>query len=197
MRTFLALAIFLIITVPTGLAHDELQIGGYYKNFFTVFDSPVPNEPVIGAVANRLRFNLSYAPADRLSFDFSYDFAPRVQDPSLFSEPPIAVAIDPLGYRVVDLDSPIYPNEDAPVGSQTPKSHSNPQIKERFGSLGVFQNLDRASVQFSTAFADISLGRQAVAWGSGRVINPTDVLAPYTYNLFFARKPVIEVACNG
>ena len=148
-----------------GIVVAELRIGGYYKNFFTTFDSPFPNEPTMGAVVNRLRLNLSYAPAASLSFALSYDFAPRVQDPSLFSQSPIAVGIVPHHYRVVDLDSPIYPSENEPTGS-----------------VGIYHNLDRAFVQVSTDFADISIGRDAIAWGSARVVNPTDVVAPYTYD---------------
>ena len=113
---------------------------------------------------NHLRLNCAYALTDALSFDLSYDFAPRIQDPSLFSESPIAATTDSLRYRVVDFESSIYPGENDPVGS-----------------FGIFQNLDRASIAYSANFADITIGRQAIAWGSARVINPTDVIAPYTY----------------
>ena len=148
-----------------ALANDELQISGYYKNFSTGLDSPLPDEPIIGAVNNRLRLNCTYAPVDTLSFDLSYDFAPRIQDPSLFSEPPIAAATDSPRYRVADFDSTIYPGKNDPAGS-----------------FGLFQNLDRASIAYGADFGDITIGRQAIAWGSARVVNPTDVVAPYAYN---------------
>ena len=148
-----------------ALANDELQISGYYKNFSTGLDSPLPDEPIFGAVNNRLRLNCTYAPIDTLSFDLSYDFAPRIQDPSLFSEPPIAAATDSPRYRVADFDSTIYPGKNDPAGS-----------------FGLFQNLDRASIAYGADFGDITIGRQAIAWGSARVVNPTDVVAPYAYN---------------
>ena len=154
------------MTVPfAGTANAEFRVGGYYKNFSTVFNSPLPDAPITGVVVNRLRLNLSYAPADSLSFAFAYDFTPRIQDPLLFSQSLIAVGTASSRYRVADLDSPIYPNEE-----------------ESVGSVGVYQNLDRASIQFSTDFADFSVGRDAIAWGSARIINPTDVIAPYTYD---------------
>ncbi|MDE0301161.1 MAG: hypothetical protein OXN17_21235 [Candidatus Poribacteria bacterium] len=165
MRTTLLLAICLVTIPCVEIANAEFQIGGYYKNFFTIFDSPLENEPVTGAVVNRCRLNLSYAFAAPISFALSYDFAPRVQDPSLFSESPIAVSIPPHQYRVVDLESRFYPNENDPTGS-----------------VGIYHNLDRAFVEFSTDFADISVGRDAIAWGSARVVNPTDVLTPFTYD---------------
>ena len=155
----------MILLSTIALANDGLQISGYYKNFSTGFDSPLPDEPIIGAVNNRLRLNCTYAPIDVLSFDLSYDFAPRIQDPSLFSEPSIVTATDSLSYRVVDLDSVIYPGTDDPVGS-----------------FGLFQNLDRASIRYGANFGDITIGRQAIAWGSARVVNPTDIVAPYAYD---------------
>ena len=165
MREILALITCLMTTSLVGIATAELKIGGYYKNFFTAFNSPFPDAPVTGLVVNRLRLNLSYAPADSLSFAFAYDFTPRIQDPLLFSQSPIAVGIASSRYRVADLDSPLYPRTDEPVGS-----------------VGIYHNLDRASVQFSTDFADFSIGRDAIAWGSARIINPTDIIAPYTYD---------------
>ena len=165
MRIILALFICLLTIPCVENADAELQFGGYYKNFSTIIDSPLPNEPMMGAVVNRLRLNLSYAPATRLSFALSYDFTPRIQDSSLFSESPIAVSIFPQTYRVVDLDSPIYPSGDDPIGS-----------------VGIYHNLDRAFLQYSADFADISIGRDAIAWGSARVVNPIDVLTPFTYD---------------
>ena len=165
MKAILALIICLTAIPRMEIADAELQIGGYYKNFFTIFDSPLQNEPMMGAVVNRCRLNLSYAPAAPVSFTFSYDFTPRVQDPSLFSQSPIAVSIASRQYRVVDLDSPIYPDKGDPTGS-----------------VGIYHNLDRAFLEFSTNFADISIGRDAIAWGSARIVNPTDVVAPFTYD---------------
>ena len=165
MSKILAPTIFLIVTVVAGPIDAELQISGYYKNFSTGLAAPAPDEPIIGAVNNRLRLNCGYTLTDVLSFDLSYDFAPRIQDPSLFSEPPIAGAAGSLHYRVVDLDATIYPS----------KNDSD-------GSFGLFQNLDRASIVYGADFGDITIGRQAIAWGSARVVNPTDIIAPYAYN---------------
>ena len=165
MKKILALVIYLATTALVGTANAEFSVGGYYKNFSTIFNSPLPDVSMTGVVVNRLRFNLSYAPADSLSFALAYDFTPRIQDPLLFSQSPFAVGVASSRYRVADLDSPIYPHEDSEVGS-----------------VGIYHNLDRASVQFSTDFADFSIGRDAVAWGSARIVNPTDIIAPYTYD---------------
>ncbi len=164
-RKFLGITIFLIIIGIADSTDAEFQIGGYYKNFSIGLDSPLPDEPIIGAVNNRLRLNWAYVPADAVSFDLSYDIGSRIQDPSLFFEPTIVGAANSLRYRVVDFDSEIYPGESDTVGS-----------------FGLFQNFDRVSVAYTGGFGDITIGRQAIAWGSARVVNPTDVLAPYAYN---------------
>jgi opacity protein-like surface antigen len=41
------------------------------------------------------------------------------------------------------------------------------------------QNLDRLNVQLRFDHGDVTLGRQAIAFGSARVISPTDVLLPF------------------
>jgi hypothetical protein len=71
---------------------------------------------------------------------------------------------EPRGYRVDDIDRRIYPGEGDAVAS-----------------FALNQNLDRAFITVRTEFADIYVGRQAIAFGSARVVNPTDVLAPFTY----------------
>ena len=165
LSVILVLCLCLITTPLVRVADAELRIGGYYKNFSTLFNAPVPEAPISGVVINRGRLNLSYAPTDSLSFAFAYDFMPRVQDPLLFSQSLIAVSTASSSYRIADFDSPIYPSAEDPAGS-----------------VGIYHNLDRISVQFRTDFADISAGRDAIAWGSARVVNPTDVVAPYTYD---------------
>ena len=165
MQKILPFIICLMVTSLVGTAKAEFQVGGYYKNFFTAFNSPLPDTSMMGVVVNRLRFNLSYAPADSLSVAFAYDFTPRVQDPLLFSQSPFGVGIASSRYRVADFDARLYPSAD-----------------ESVSSVGIYHNLDRAAVQFSTDFADFSIGRDAIAWGSARIVNPTDIIAPYTYD---------------
>jgi len=48
----------------------------------------------------------------------------------------------------------------------------------------VYQNLDRLNVQLQLDDIDITLGRQAVAFGSARFINPIDVFLPFDLRTF-------------
>lgn len=153
-----------------NFAADSFSFSGYYKLFFTAFKMPVAigeaalDNPPIGSVNNRLRFKLSYAPIQWLELHASYDISPRIQDKILFQESVYFSDIEPLTYRVTDFHSRILPGKDAPVAS-----------------FGIYHNLDRFSVTLKTKFADIIVGRQAIAWGSGHVINPTDIIAPFTF----------------
>lgn len=47
------------------------------------------------------------------------------------------------------------------------------------GQLRVEQQLDRLSVRVALPFGDLTVGRQVLSWGTGRVWNPTDVLSPF------------------
>ena len=136
------------------------QLSGFYKGFAIAFDSPQAGVPVKGMVSNRLRLDLANSFSEHMSFDLAYDFILRIQGENRAE----VLTIDPLDYRVADLESPIYPGDND------------------FSSVGVFQNLDRANVAARLPFADVIVGRQAIAWGSARVVNPTDVIAPFTYS---------------
>ena len=142
-------------------AVTAVQLSGFYKGFAIAFDSPQVGVPIKGMVSNRLRFNLANSFSDHLSFDLAYDFILRIQDENQAE----ILTIDPHDYRVADLESPIYSGEN-----------------DSIGSVGVFQNLDRVNVTARLSFADVIVGRQAIAWGSARVVNPTDVIAPFTYS---------------
>lgn len=166
--TILALAIFSTTAAGAG---DRLEIDGYYKSFFVAYELPAIDAngyrvdlPPLGSVANRLRLNAHLKLHRNIGFSLSYDFAPRVQDRILFQQPLSTGAIGSDSYRFDDFRSRLYPSRSC-----------------RVASFAIFQNLDRAFIEFRTDHADFFIGRQPIAWGSARSVNPTDVLAPYTY----------------
>ena len=123
-----------------------------------------PDIPLLGSVSNRVRFDFGYRLWPALRFDAAYSIAPRVQDPMLFASDIFGTVIDPYSYRCDDLDSRLYPRDQVDISS-----------------VAIYQNLDRAFFTLSLPQADLLVGRQAVAWGSARTVNPTDVIAPYAY----------------
>lgn len=46
-------------------------------------------------------------------------------------------------------------------------------------NLRVEQNLDRLALKLALPFGDLTIGRQVLSWGTGRLWNPTDVLSPF------------------
>jgi hypothetical protein len=169
---WLAICAYWLCIPQAAGASGQISISGYFKSYFLALDQPkianfLPsqNQPIIGAVNNRLRLNLSADINSRASFTLAYDFSPRVQDRSLFETQILDLGLQGQAYRAVDLDSRLYPERN-----------------DSASSFAIFQNLDRSFLTLKTKPADIYVGRQAIAWGSARVINPTDVLAPFAFN---------------
>jgi hypothetical protein len=166
--------IYLLLFIPRiSLNQSFFSVSGYYKNYFTAIDLPkykssdfpvVVNEPPLGWVNNRLRIHMLCHINSNISFTAAYDFAPRVQDPALFEKQFIILQVDPLSYRFTDIAKQLYPSEG-----------------ENVSSFAIFQNLDRFYFSIRLSAIDLFFGRQAIAWGTARVLNPTDIIAPFAF----------------
>ncbi len=169
-----ALLIVLSLAMATSAvcaSTHRLELDGYYKSFLVAYELPAIDAngyrvdlPPLGSVTNRLRLNAHLKLHRNVGISVSYDFAPRVQDPILFQQPLSTGAVGSQSYRFDDFRSRLYPSSCC-----------------RVASFAIFHNLDRAFMEFRTDQADFFVGRQPIAWGSARSVNPTDILAPYTY----------------
>ncbi len=166
----LGAAVVLFFCCP--LASQGMRISGYYKNFSIFFSMPemLINEESLssnrmGVVTNRFRMQISADLWDDIEFNLAYDLSPRIQDPALFQETMFFPGTVSPGYRLTDFRDQIYPPPQDPASS-----------------FGLFHNLDRLVVMKRFSWADLYVGRQAVAWGSARIINPTDIIAPFSFN---------------
>jgi hypothetical protein len=155
--------VFLIFTA-SFLDAEETNISatGYIKNFIILTDS---EKDTISEVLSRLRLRLDITQSDSSSLEFAYELLPRLREDRNSSISTSLPTPALLAYRVFDLDETLYP-QDEDSGSDF--------------VLG--QNLDRAYWTINTSHYDLHIGRQPVAFGSARVINPTDIIAPFTYN---------------
>jgi len=160
----------ILLLAPLLLSGSDFSVGGYWKSFFVALDLPdfslsgaasIPDR-WMGLANNRLRLHASADFSPRLRGVVAYDISPRIQDSFLFRQDIFLVSVDPYVYRMADLEKRLYP-------------------REKYGpeSFAVFQNLDRLVLSVATEPADIYIGRQAISWGSARVVNPTDILAPF------------------
>ncbi len=166
---FLVIFVLSVLTGPVYGGERDIRISGYLKGFLTVTDTGGAGEPdsaLDGGAFNVLRLALFYQPRDWLSAELAYEITPAVQPMQgdlLYASLPRP---EPYSYRAFDLGERLYPR------------------REDFkSSFMVTQNLDRAFITLNLPAADLYLGRQPVAFGSARVINPTDVLAPYAYEV--------------
>ncbi|MEJ2108573.1 MAG: hypothetical protein P8Z37_01420 [Acidobacteriota bacterium] len=172
LRFFVVFNALLTMGVSLSIAGDH-SLGGYLKSYFYIFQ-PASIEGPFGTefdpsaevlLSNRLRVQASYTPTARIRLEAAYDIAPRFQSASLSADSLLFGRINPFAYRAADFDSNLYPSEG-----------------EVSGHFELGQNLDRVSLSLRLPSADVIIGRQAIAWGSARVMNPTDVLAPFTFD---------------
>lgn len=157
----LAFFLFFLLFAATAVATEAGTSGysGYFRNFvtFTDYEGGTSLEAFSG-----MRIRLTTSPSDLLSLDAAYELTPVVRDnPPPFSGTPL---LSSRSYRAYDIEEVLYPDDE-----------------ENGSRFLIFQNLDRAFISLSLKQADIYIGRQPVAFGSARVINPTDVIAPFTY----------------
>jgi hypothetical protein len=160
---------FLAALLP---AAEELHLSGYDKSFFNAFfpaairfGNRSEREPALGSLSNRLRLQLDYRPGKWFSLQLAYDLTPEIVAERLRQGDPIFPAPDPGSYRWKDLPAALYPGANAAAGT-----------------FSLRQNLDRLNFQIAFPWASLTVGRQVVAWGSARVISPTDVIAPFSFH---------------
>ncbi|MBI5805793.1 hypothetical protein HZA73_07070 [candidate division TA06 bacterium] len=145
---------------------STITLNGYNKTFALV-EQPaliagLPRQSGSWTVFDALRLKIAWKPRESFSFNTAYGMAPKLSNP--FSVNAGSTLADPRQYRVNDTRPRLYPWKTIAGGHVT-----------------VRHNLDRAYVRLSFDRADLFVGRQAIAWGSARIVNPTDVIAPYPF----------------
>lgn len=158
----LALAVFLLYGAQLhGL---DTSVSGSYKTYLNwIYDSGWQGDS-FGVSTGILRLMTSIYPSKSSSLELAYVLYPEIRPASL-QDGSIFLAAGTGAYRLVDLRRRLLPWSAAEVNN-----------------IGLYNEMDRAAVTFHLPFADLSLGRQAVAWGSARTINPTDVIAPLRFS---------------
>ncbi|UCH84713.1 MAG: hypothetical protein JSW50_03185 [Candidatus Latescibacterota bacterium] len=167
----------LAVSLVFSIEARAFDLSGYFKTFFVanhlpgaVYQRVGLEGPWVGSVSQRLRLDTFHRFNERLAFNLSYAIVARVQDPLLFGnllfdDPRLAAFANASGYRAYDLDVVLLPRNESDIHS-----------------FAILQNLDRLFFTVNFKRFDLFVGRQAIAWGSARVVNPTDVLAPFQYS---------------
>ena len=142
------------------------SLSGYWKNFALALDLKPTNE-WSGLAVNRLRLNLKWSPSEWLSFQASEDVYATIQDPRLAS-----------GLRPGGLN----PEAASSYRLTAWTTRLVPAGAESAGNFELSHNPDRCFALVKLSWADITLGRQPISWGSSRVVNPTDVIMPVSFS---------------
>lgn len=151
--------LFLLSLIPAACLAGQLEFSGYAKSFLIYQpSSDVSRDRWL--LTNPWVFKASYVPRDYLSLNLAYILSPHWETPASGAEAPYSAR----QYRMSDFKPRLLPD--------SPSAADN---------LSLWHNMDRAYVRLSFKRADIFAGRQPIAWGSARFINPTDVIAPYGF----------------
>lgn len=146
--------VFLISVVLIGISSTAYaDLTGYFKSFGTFFTGKRgSNEAVF---RNRLRLKLVKPLSNSLDFEAAWDIASGING---YSAVPANFRVGLNGSRLQYISG------------------------KESGSGDITHNPDRFFFTLRAGFADIVVGRQAIAWGSAKFINPTDSLTPFLFN---------------
>ncbi|MFH1367790.1 MAG: hypothetical protein ABII64_01560 [Elusimicrobiota bacterium] len=138
---------------PVG---EAVSVGGYNKIFLTGPLLSGSSQESVMSLSNRFRIKFEAGDPGPVSFGAAYSITPLISDSSIVSS-----RAQPYNYRISDINSPFAGNSK---------------------DFAVYQNLDRLFVKYKAGAADVYFGRQAVAWGSAKAVNPTDVFIPFRFD---------------
>lgn len=159
-KNALILIVALLLFCSSAPAQESrIETGGYIRNFLIFTDSENDDSTEL---LSRIRWRLFIPGKEFVSLEIAYELLPGLREnDSVISSPTTSL----LSYRAFDLDELVYPDS-----------------TDSGSDFLLQQNLDRLNVTFTTDKFDIFIGRQAIAFGSARTINPTDIIAPFIYN---------------
>jgi hypothetical protein len=147
------------VTIAVSAAEDseaaKLKLGGYYKNLLLHSKTVFPEGESYGADLNRLRLEVEGKPLSWAAFDIQYDNEVLFGNYLRTSQFALQKNQEPDTYW--DLQSTTL---------------DRPSVFAR-------QRLYRGYLDLYSPVADVRLGRQRIAWGTGRFWNPTDILNPF------------------
>jgi len=154
-------ALLLVMASRTPAAEEDagdqakLKLGGYYKNLLSQSQTVFPGGQSYLADVNRLRLELQGRPVEWAAFDVQYDN--EVLLGSYLDTAQFALQKNREPDTYWDLESTTLDR----------------------ASVFAFQRLYRAYVDLYSSLVDLRVGRQRIAWGTGRFWNPTDLLNPF------------------
>ena len=155
-------AVFLLAAPTSALA--EINISGYLKSFVVAQDQL--DNPVFQFDKNYQSQNSARIMLDGFSgsitWQLHYELSPVFVSKALATERPTFNVVGD-NYRLTDPDANLLDDDN---------------------KTQLYQNLDRLNFQVQMDAGDLTIGRQAISFGSARIINPTDIFLPFDVRTF-------------
>ena len=155
-------AVFLLAASTSALA--EINISGYLKSFVVAQDQL--DNPVFQFDKNYQSQNSARIMLDGFSgsitWQLHYELSPVFISRALATERPTFNVVGD-NYRLIDPDANLLDDDN---------------------KTQLYQNLDRLNFQVQMDAGDLTIGRQAISFGSARIINPTDIFLPFDVRTF-------------
>ena len=150
------LLLVIAISLPRAVfAQADFQLKGYFKSLFAQSRTVLGPKVDYTVDINRLRLELRGTPVSWLDYELQYDNEALLGSYLRTDQFRQLQAQPSIGYW--DLDDEYLSRH----------------------SLHMRQRIYRAILGATVGRTRLSLGRQRIAWGSGRLWNPTDLLNPY------------------
>lgn len=151
-----ATLLLIAMSIPSvSRAEADFEFKGYYKSLLAISRTVVPPQEDYTVDINRLRLELRGRPMQWLDYEVQYDNEAILGNYLRTSQFRRLQATSAAGYWDLDDD-----------------------YLDR-GSIHIRQRLYRGFASATVGRTKLTLGRQRIAWGSGRLWNPTDLLNPY------------------
>lgn len=157
-----ALPVLSLLWPLCGAAADDAaapaawKFSGDYKNLLTASETVLPAGERFSADLNRLRLKLEGRPTAQLAIDLQYD-----------NELLLGSYLGTAQFR--------RQKDVAPDGYWKAQG----SYADRSGYYGQHR-LYRAAVTWTQGATDVRIGRQRIAWGTGRFFSPLDLLNPFS-----------------
>ncbi|MGV0033778.1 MAG: porin [Candidatus Azotimanducaceae bacterium WSBS_2022_MAG_OTU7] len=161
-------AIALLIVAAAAPTQAEINISGYLKSFAVAqdeLDNPLFQSDSIYQSQNSVRLMLDGF-SGSITWQLHYELSPVLVSNSLPNSLPTG--------------TPTFNAVDGNYRFSDPKSN----LLGDGNKNKVSQNLDRLNFQLQMDAGDLTIGRQAISFGSARIINPTDIFLPFDVRTF-------------
>lgn len=151
-----------ILTAPVPLQALDLNVHGYGRTQAAILSDPLEQQRLHAVSRSYARLDAEFEISDTIFLDAAYSLTSTVSQASFDGT---TETVSPGDYRIIDLP---------------PSLLSLTGGEEDTVYLSLDQELDRLFTTIYLPSGDLYIGRQAISWGSARVIDPTAVFSSFT-----------------